>query len=67
LTVDQQKADAFLEEFVDELGKAYGSEIDIILLFGSAARGEFILGKSDVDLIIQVKSDGVVKKRGAVS
>ncbi len=60
-TADQQKADAFLEEFVGELGKAYGSEIDFILLFGSAARGEFILGKSDVDLIIQVKSDAVVR------
>ncbi|MBN1234417.1 MAG: nucleotidyltransferase domain-containing protein [Methanotrichaceae archaeon] len=60
-TVDQQKADAFLEEFVGEIGKAYGSEIDFILLFGSAARGEFVLGKSDVDLIIQVKSDAVVR------
>lgn len=58
---DQLKVDAFLQEFVDKLTKAYGSEIDFILLFGSAARGEFILGKSDVDLIIQVKSDRDVK------
>ncbi|HUS76927.1 MAG TPA: nucleotidyltransferase domain-containing protein [Methanothrix sp.] len=61
LTADQQKADAFLEEFVGELGKALGSEIDFILLFGSAARGEFILGKSDVDLVIQAKSDAAVR------
>ncbi|HSD58971.1 MAG TPA: nucleotidyltransferase domain-containing protein [Methanotrichaceae archaeon] len=60
-TADQLKVDAFLQEFVAELTKAYGNEIDFILLFGSAARGEFILGKSDVDLIIQVKSDSAVK------
>ncbi len=60
-TADQLKVDAFLQEFVDELTNAYGSEIDFILLFGSAARGEFVLGKSDVDLIIQVKNDLAVK------
>ncbi|HNX40136.1 MAG TPA: nucleotidyltransferase domain-containing protein [Methanothrix sp.] len=53
---DQQKAEAFLKEFADEISRAYGDEIDFILLFGSAARGEFVLGKSDVDLVIQVKS-----------
>ncbi len=60
-SADQLKVEAFLQEFVAELTKAYGSETDFILLFGSAARGEFILGKSDVDLIIQVKSDRAVK------
>lgn len=60
-SADQLKVEAFLQEFVDELTKAYGIEIDFILLFGSSARGEFILGKSDVDLIIQVKSDIAVK------
>ncbi|MCU0638067.1 MAG: nucleotidyltransferase domain-containing protein [Methanothrix sp.] len=58
---DQQKADAFLEDFVRELGGACGSDIDFILLFGSAARGEFILGKSDVDLVISVKSNKAVR------
>lgn len=60
-TGDQQKVDAFLEEFVDQLGRAFGSEIDFIMLFGSAARGEFILGKSDVDLVIQMKSDAAAR------
>jgi predicted nucleotidyltransferase len=53
---DQQKAEAFLEEFADE--------IDFILLFGSAARGEFVLGKSDVDLVIQVKSGSSLSEAG---
>jgi predicted nucleotidyltransferase len=60
-TADQQKADVFLEEFVGELDRAYGSEIDFILLFGSTARGEFVLGKSDVDLVIQMKSDAAAR------
>jgi predicted nucleotidyltransferase len=60
-TGDQQMADAFLDEFVGQLGRAFGSEIDFILLFGSAARGEFILGKSDVDLVIQMKSDAAAR------
>jgi predicted nucleotidyltransferase len=58
---DQWKADAFLEDFVRELGRACDSDIDFILLFGSAARGEFILGKSDVDLVISVKSNKAVR------
>lgn len=61
-TPDQQKADSFLEDFVGQLARFCGSDIDFILLFGSAARGEFILGKSDVDLVIQVKSDGAVQR-----
>ena len=59
---DQQKADAFLQDFVDQLAAACGSDIDFILLFGSAARGEFVLGKSDVDLVIQVKNREAVRK-----
>lgn len=61
-TADQEKADLFLKEFVSELSKSMGEDIDFILLFGSAARGEFILGKSDVDLIIQTRSDAAVRR-----
>ena len=59
---DQEKVELFLAEFVSELGKSAGDDIDFILLFGSAARGEFILGKSDVDLIIQTKSNAAVRR-----
>ncbi len=56
----QDKADAFLKEFSEKLAAKHGKEIDFILLFGSAARGEFVLGKSDVDLIIQVKDNSKI-------
>ena len=61
-TADQEKAELFLEEFVSGLVNSIGEDIDFILLFGSAARGEFILGKSDVDLIIQTKSDEAIRR-----
>ncbi|GEM_PF-341218 len=61
-TADQEKAELFLEEFVSGLSRSMGEDIDFILLFGSAARGEFILGKSDVDLIIQTKSSAGVRR-----
>jgi len=37
-TIDQFKAEAFLEDFVKQLAARFGNEIDFILLFGSAAR-----------------------------
>ena len=52
---DMKLVDSFLSEFVKKLSKAFPEEIDFILLFGSAARGEFKVGTSDVDLIIQLK------------
>jgi len=61
-TSDQEKADAFLQDFVGQLAAASGRDIEFILLFGSAARGEFVLGKSDVDLVIQVKSREAVRR-----
>ena len=54
-TSEQQLVENFLRDFVDELTQRYPDEIDFILLFGSAARGEWKRGISDVDLIIGVK------------
>lgn len=55
MSTDQKLVDQFLKDFVDQIGEKFGGKIDFILLFGSAARGEFIKGASDVDLIIQLK------------
>jgi predicted nucleotidyltransferase len=61
-TIDQLKVENFLDDFVKRLTSAYREEIDFVLLFGSAARGQFVLGKSDVDLIIQLKRRELVKE-----
>jgi len=52
---DMALVEAFLSGFVKGLAKEFPDDIDFILLFGSAARGEFRAGTSDVDLIIQLK------------
>lgn len=39
---------------VSAITKRYAKKIDFIILFGSAARGEFIRKVSDIDLVIQV-------------
>lgn len=52
---DRERINKFLKEFTSKLSKKYPEEIDFILLFGSAARGDWKKGISDVDLVIQVK------------
>ena len=53
---DQELVERFLKEFIKKVTSLYGEKIDFILLFGSAARGEWKRGVSDVDLIIQLKA-----------
>lgn len=53
---DQKQVQLFLKEFSSALAKQFGDDIDFILLFGSAARGEWKRGISDVDLVIQLKT-----------
>lgn len=53
---DSLLVSAFLDEFARALAAKFPEDLDFILLFGSAARGEWRAGVSDVDLIIQAKS-----------
>lgn len=53
---DDQLVQKFLAEFVQRLAEKFPGEIDFILLFGSAARGEWKRGASDVDLVIQLRA-----------
>lgn len=57
---DQKLVAGFLNEFASKLSSLH--DLDFILLFGSAARGEWKRGVSDVDLIIQVKNQGEKKE-----
>jgi len=56
-TKDTARVNAMLSEFVSSLAQRFSDDLDFILLFGSAARGEFRAGTSDVDIIIQVKKE----------
>ena len=55
LEKDQKKVSLFIKELAKKLVEEFPKEIDFIILYGSAARKEFIPGVSDIDLIIQTK------------
>lgn len=57
---DMARAKAFLAEFVDELTARMPSAVHYILIAGSAVRGDFIVGESDLDIIIVVHKDSDV-------
>ncbi|MBU0527327.1 nucleotidyltransferase domain-containing protein [Candidatus Micrarchaeota archaeon] len=57
---DNEIINKFLFDFAKELKTE--KQIDFVLLFGSAARGEFQIGISDIDLIIQVKNKRDIKR-----
>ncbi|MBD3300153.1 MAG: hypothetical protein GF347_02265 [Candidatus Moranbacteria bacterium] len=55
----------FINDFRDRVVKKHKTKIDFIIIYGSASRGEFVPGKSDVDILIQVykeKDKEAVKK-----
>ncbi|OGD84589.1 hypothetical protein A2165_02425 [Candidatus Curtissbacteria bacterium RBG_13_40_7] len=56
LSSDQKIINKFLKELVEKITDKYSEDIDFIILFGSAARGEFKRGVSDIDLVIQLKN-----------
>jgi predicted nucleotidyltransferase len=58
---DQALVDRFVRELVKDVVRRFPSAIDFVILFGSAARGEFMPGVSDIDLLIQTKQDKHVK------
>ncbi|MCP3686398.1 MAG: nucleotidyltransferase domain-containing protein [bacterium] len=58
---DQQLVEKFIRELVKEIVKKHKKDIDFMILYGSAARGEFIKGVSDIDLVIQTKDETAVK------
>ncbi len=47
-----------VERFVDEAREALGENLRSVILYGSAARGEFSLGRSDVNLLVLLGDAG---------
>ena len=45
-----------LEELVSQLGKAFGDELRAVVLYGSAAAGEHIAKRSDLNVLVLVRS-----------
>jgi hypothetical protein len=45
--------------FADDMQQAYGEQLQALLLIGSAARGDFIAGKSDINTLVVFSSAGL--------
>lgn len=59
---DQFLIDNFVRELSGSVGQKFNDDLDLIILYGSAARGEFVKGASDIDLLIQVNSDDKIEE-----
>ena len=46
----------FLKSYVRDVEKVYGSELEGVLLYGSAVRGEFLPGSSNLNLLLVMSS-----------
>ena len=44
-----------LEKYLTQLKKAWHSDLEGALLFGSAARGDFITGRSNINILVLVR------------
>lgn len=55
-------ADLFVKDLVEGITQGFPNQIDFILLAGSAARGDFEKGKSDIDLTIFLKRPEDLKR-----
>ncbi|HWT44857.1 MAG TPA: nucleotidyltransferase domain-containing protein, partial [Vicinamibacterales bacterium] len=45
-----------LEQLVEQLQKAFGDELRAVVLYGSAAAGEHIAKRSDLNVLVLVRS-----------
>jgi len=63
MTEERRKAD----DFARELGRIFGDELVSVLLYGSAARGEYRPGFSDLNLLVILRDLGVEQLRRAAS
>ncbi|MCG3119861.1 MAG: hypothetical protein ALAOOOJD_02398 [bacterium] len=53
-------------EYIADWQAAFGREVESIILYGSAARGEYVAGKSDINFLVTLTPAGILKLRQAV-
>jgi len=59
---DQILVDKFIKALVKEVVTKFPKDVDFVILFGSAARDEFVPGVSDIDLVFQLRESKSIKK-----
>jgi len=57
-TIDElpEETQKLLKSYVKDVAKGYGNELEGMLLYGSAVRGEFLPGRSNLNLILVMSS-----------
>lgn len=60
-------ANMTLDQLVEQLRTAYGSDLRTVVLYGSAARGEHIAKRSDYNVLVIVESLSIDKLRAAAA
>lgn len=53
------KPDQIFEEFTSDYKQIFGDDLISIILYGSAARGEYIPKKSDINFLVILSDDGI--------
>ncbi|MDZ7264147.1 MAG: nucleotidyltransferase domain-containing protein [candidate division KSB1 bacterium] len=54
------------EEFTNDFKNIYGEDLIAIILYGSAARGEYIYKKSDINFLVVLSEAGIQRLRAAL-
>jgi predicted nucleotidyltransferase len=61
-----ESPESIFREYVTDWQTAFGREVESIILYGSAARGEYVAGKSDINFLVLLTPAGMTKLREAV-
>jgi len=62
-----ESPETIFKEYVTDWQTAFGREVESIILYGSAARGEYVAGKSDINFLVTLTPAGMAKLRQAVA
>jgi predicted nucleotidyltransferase len=58
--------ESIFKQYVTDWQTAFGREVESIILYGSAAAGEYVAGKSDINFLVVLTPAGMAKLRQAV-
>jgi len=62
-----KQPDDIFQQLVDDFKNTYGDELISIILYGSAARGEYVYRKSDINFLIVLSESGIQRLRSALA
>lgn len=61
-----ESPEEIFQDYVADWQTAFGQELESIILYGSAARGEYAPGKSDINFLVVLSLQGITALRPAI-